>query len=68
MSMLDEFNERRAAIRAERLAEMCEHMKALIEHCNNVEVRFGGCGECGSAWLTCKTCDSTVDLAHEAFE
>lgn len=53
----------------EKLAEMCQHMRDLIAHCNATGVRFGGCGECGSAWLTCDACPGIqVDEAHLAFE
>jgi spermidine synthase len=56
------------AKRAEIKAEMCEHMTALIAHCQEVRVIFGGCGDCGSAWLVCKHCaDKQVENAHEVF-
>lgn len=50
-----------------KLAELCPHMLAFISHCDSVGVRFGGCGECGSPWLMCDTCDKVVDEADEAF-
>lgn len=54
--------------RRELLASMCEHMRALVEHCISVGVEFGGCGDCGSAWLYCRKCKLQVDKAHDAFE
>lgn len=48
--------------------EMCEHMRALVLHCERVGVIFGGCGDCGSAWLECMNCSATLDNAHEVFE
>ncbi len=51
----------------DKRAEMCPHMLALVEFCEASRVFFGGCGDCGSAWLECKTCDKTVDEAHQVF-
>lgn len=48
-------------------AEMCPHMLALIEHCLSVGVTFGGCGDCGSPWLTCAECKLEVGDASKAF-
>lgn len=48
--------------------ELCGHMKKAIFYLEGIDVKFGGCGECGSAWLTCGTCNETVDCAHEVFE
>jgi len=42
-------------------------MKDLVEYCKTNKVYFGGCGECGSAWLDCEICDKYVYEAHEVF-
>lgn len=56
------------ALEEMRQQEMCDHMKALLSYCREHHVYFGGCGDCGSAWLTCKTCARQVDEAHQAFD
>lgn len=48
--------------------EMCEHMLSLVEYCREHTVYFGGCGDCGSPWLTCRVCNLTIDEADEVFE
>lgn len=57
-----------AARKRAKFDAMCEHMRALIVHCETVGVKFGGCGDCGSAWLECATCKTNVDEAHEVFD
>ena len=58
-----------AELRKKKLTEMCKHMRALIEHCEAVDVRFGGCGDCGSPWLTCSNCpdEPQVDYASDVW-
>jgi Zn-finger nucleic acid-binding protein len=53
--------------REETRAAMCDHMRALIDHCVAVGVRFDGCGECGSPWLICGECKLEIDEASAAF-
>ena len=43
--------------------EICKHMEALIEYCKATGVKYGGCGDCGSPWLTCEKCGLTVNDA-----
>ena len=62
-----EYEESESQRKAAKLEEFCEHMKALIEFCKETSVSFGGCGDCGSAWLTCNICKTEVLEAHEAF-
>ena len=64
----DEETERKKAERERLESEMCEHMKALIDYCRQNRVYFGGCGDCGSAWLTCEACEHDTQLAHQAFD
>lgn len=67
--VLDSFWEERAKKFADKFSdELCPHMRDLIIHCEMVGVVFGGCGDCGSAWLECKMCNKTVDEAHLTFE
>jgi len=42
-------------------------MKELVAICREKEVFFGGCGDCGSPWLTCKKCGKSVDNAGDVF-
>lgn len=49
-------------------AEMCVHMKELVEICREKKVFFGGCGDCGSPWLECEICDKIVDNASYVFD
>lgn len=42
--------------RATRIASMCEHMRDFVEYGAARGVSFGGCGECGSPWMSCKQC------------
>ena len=48
-------------------AEFCEHMREFVALAREKRVYFGGCGDCGSPWLECKTCDKSVDLADQVF-
>lgn len=41
--------------------ELCEHMEKLVKYAKKNKVEWGGCGDCGSPWLTCNICDLTVD-------
>ena len=61
---LEEYQKERGV---KRWDELCEHMRALIVHCETVGVQFGGCGDCGSPWLECGPCKETVGDAAEAF-
>jgi len=68
----DEYSARMGAEAAAKASskfndEMCEHMRALVQYCEAVGVIFGGCGDCGSPWLTCSHCEQTVDDAAEVF-
>lgn len=63
----EEFERDKIETTREREAQFCEHMKAFVSHCREVGVFFGGCGECGSPWLTCKACRKEVDDAADVF-
>lgn len=63
----------------QRWDELCEHMKAGVKAMEAHGVQFGGCGECGSAWLECGKCKGedllggpdfplTIELAHDVFD
>lgn len=47
---------------------LCQHMKNLIMICEDMKVKFDGCGDCGSPWLTCEECDLTIENASMAFD
>lgn len=50
------------------LAALCPHMVIAITDLKKRQIEFGGCGDCGSAWITCKACNRSVDYIQYAFE
>lgn len=53
--------------REDTLNLMCEHMRDVVAYCESAGVLIGGCGDCGSPWLTCQKCDQTTDSVDYAF-
>ena len=66
--MSDYWTEKAEEYQRKFAEEMCDHMRELVLYCERIGVAFGGCGDCGSAWLECNTCNKSVQEAHEVFD
>lgn len=50
-----------AAQKGGRMAEWCEHIEQVHQLMKALDVVVGGCGCCGSPWVSCNQCNVDGD-------